>query len=321
MKTLLQKSGIALALVVSCLAVFSGTAKAAVVPPIAPTPCDTLYYESLSARAWLEAQREIVQNQNLILKPDSVMEYTCFDMFLGNLANRATNLLSENSGFGGNASNMDNALQDVVARALIAYGVGNFGHGASGYNLLGGHDAGNAIYHKFQNISGPTLNYNCDIMDRVWQAAKCIDMGTHYTIGPGPAGGVTTDGFFTFQEYADVTSVANAYDKRHRPRGCHASDLSAYKAKWNANLIAAYITPPYTKDPVRTYIQEITASSCAGSPCTCEVAPIPTGVTVTRAIETPLSYEDKVCVQPGCRYNPPGGKINGSVHAEGCYAR
>src|SRR5437016_4882806 len=44
------------------------------------TPCDPEYMDALEARAYLEAQREVAQNQNYILKPDSVLEYTCFDL-------------------------------------------------------------------------------------------------------------------------------------------------------------------------------------------------------------------------------------------------
>ena len=64
----------------STLAVFSGVFFAALlcssISYAQNSPCDPDYYESLEARAWLEAQREITQNQNLIYKPDSALEYT-----------------------------------------------------------------------------------------------------------------------------------------------------------------------------------------------------------------------------------------------------
>src|ERR1044072_4359830 len=52
----------------------------------ASTPCDPEYMDALEARAYLEAQREVAQNQNYILKPDSVLQYTCFDLFIGHFA-------------------------------------------------------------------------------------------------------------------------------------------------------------------------------------------------------------------------------------------
>ena len=50
------------------------------------SPCDPQYMDALEARAWLEAEREISQNKNLIYKPDSVLEYTCFAGFLNEAA-------------------------------------------------------------------------------------------------------------------------------------------------------------------------------------------------------------------------------------------
>ena len=38
---------------------------------IAPQPCDPQFFRQMESRAWLEAEREIMQNQNLIFKPDS----------------------------------------------------------------------------------------------------------------------------------------------------------------------------------------------------------------------------------------------------------
>jgi hypothetical protein len=76
-----------------CKTLFLTTATCALTFPIhafgqsAPAPaassCDPAYYDTLQSRAWLEAQREITQNQNLIFKPDSVLQYTCFDKHLG----------------------------------------------------------------------------------------------------------------------------------------------------------------------------------------------------------------------------------------------
>lgn len=52
----------------------------------ADEPCDPAYDRSLKAIGWLHGQREITQNQNLIFKPDSVFEYTCFKKLIDVLA-------------------------------------------------------------------------------------------------------------------------------------------------------------------------------------------------------------------------------------------
>ncbi|MGH1377552.1 MAG: hypothetical protein ACRBB3_01905 [Alphaproteobacteria bacterium] len=51
--------------------------------------CDPEFWDVLKDRAWMEAQRELTQNQNLIPRPDSVLEMTCFDSFLDELGSHA----------------------------------------------------------------------------------------------------------------------------------------------------------------------------------------------------------------------------------------
>src|SRR5690606_1147706 len=46
---------------------------------IAKQTCDTEVWKAMTQRAHLESEREIMQNQNLIFKPDSILHYTCFD--------------------------------------------------------------------------------------------------------------------------------------------------------------------------------------------------------------------------------------------------
>jgi hypothetical protein len=254
-------------------------------PAIASTPCDSTYYQTLSARAWLEAQREITQNQNLILKPDSVLEYTCFDMFLAELADHADEMFSETSQFGAplSTTSMDNALENLVGTSLRNFVSANFGY----YDMLGGHSAGVGINHTIPSpIAGGT--YTCDMMNQVWLAAKCINFASN------PA----EDGFYTFQEYSTQP------DKRYLPtRNCAA-------APWAANISTALTSPPWTPDPMQTYLAFIDPNNCAAGNAS-NIA-IPTGVAVTRTAVAPTSYNEHVCIIPGCRYDPaaPGCRPN-----------
>ncbi len=266
-------------------------------PVIADDPCDDLYYESLAARAWLEAQREITQNQNIILKPDSVFEYTCFDRLLWELADHADEMLSETDLFGTPLSNtsMDEALEDLVLASLQSYVDTNFGFYPGS---LGGHPAGSAVKHTVEGAIDAATPYSCDIMERVWQAAKCINFITEAEF----------DGFFTFEEYADPAAA----DKRHLPVACEP-----ITDNWRNNLIVALTSGPWTQDPLQTYIEEITPQECAGN-CPCNGEPIPTGLVIIGAgTDTP---EEHVCLQPGCRYHP-GGQLNNGNAAPGCYGR
>lgn len=271
---------------------------------IPDTACDPLYYETLASRAWLEAQREITQNQNLILKPDSVFEYTCFDLLVGELATHAQQMFSETSAFGTplGSTAMDQALSNLVLAPIASYTQANFPTVGS----LGGHTAGLAIKH-YISPSAPSTPYTCNIMERVWHAAKCINF----------ADNSARDGFFTFEEYAQ-----DPLDKRALPDLC-----APVTFQWATNITNALMTGPWTNDPVQVYMDEVAPQACAaGNNCPCDGAPIPTGLTVIRASDTGTtnSYQEHVCLQPGCRYHP-GGELTGSnppdSPAPGCYGR
>lgn len=244
---------------------------------IPDSPCDPKYYESLSARAWLEAEREITQNQNLILKPDSVLEYTCFDLFLRELAQHAQNMFSETSSLC--CTSMDNALDDLIGDSLINYINANYELKTSGgsYDLLGGHPAGMGIDHTPSHITGGA--YSCSIMRRVWQAAKCINMISN----------PMHDGFYTFEEYKS----APFGDNRYLPEAC-----PSVAGTFSANLGVALQSPPWADDPVDTFLDRIHPSACAIS------TPIPTGIVVNRPAVAPKIYNEHVCITPGCRYVP-----------------
>lgn len=310
-KLMLQRTCLQL-VSLSMLFISIGISDVKAVTVIPDSPCDALYYETLSARAWLEAQREITQNQNLILKPDSVFEYTCFDMLVKELADHGDEMLSETSAFGTplSSTSLDNSLQNLVISSLSAYHTANFGYYTG---LLGGHTAATAIFHNVpSSIGSIASSYTCDVMERVWQAAKCINFASNST----------TEGFYTLAEYADPLSI----DKRIFPTACSPLGLAP---QWAANLTTALTTGPWTNDPVQTYMAQLTPPTCpATGPCPCAGTgsigdPIPTGLRVVRTGTgtTVTDYEENVCLQPGCRYHP-GGVLYGTTTATaGCYGR
>ena len=260
------------------------TSPSKAVSVIADSPCDTLYYESLSARAWLEAQREISQNQNIILKPDSVFQYTCFDGLTRELASASSNMLSGTTAYGsplGGSSSFATALNELVNNSLITYIGNNFG--GSTYNLLSGHTAALGIYHTPNTVSSSGgAPYSCDIMARVWQAAKCINFVTNSN----------SDGFYTFGEYA------SGLDVRHLPNTC-----TPITGNWAGNLATGLTSGPWTNDPVKTYITLTEPDDCTGASCNCDGDPIPTGLTGVNKTY-PSGFAEHICLQPGCRYVP-----------------
>lgn len=256
--------------------------------PIAENPCDPKYFDSLEARAWLEAQREITQNQNLIFKPDSVLEYTCFDGYLKELADHADEMFSENFTRWGEIlpiTSMDNALQNLVVDAMNTYINENFEK--PGYDLLGGRLNEERIDHEGPfNVVGIGGSYECDIMNRVWMEAKCMDFIDN----------TTHDGFYTFAEYIDFGE-----DHRFLPTVCQpfiADD-------WQRNLDTALIQPagtPWIEEIIHPYIEELTHDFCGDS------IPLATGLKVRRPAGG-APYDEHACVPPGCHYVPGDGCV------------
>ena len=223
-------------------------------------------YDALAARAWLEAQREVTQNQNIIYKPDSVLEYTCFDMYLNELAQDAESMFSESQRWGGlgiSTSDMDIALTQLVGGPASTYQTSNFGH-----NSLGG--KGDAIRTLSGGISGGA--YNCTVMNAVWNQAKCRNFAED-----------PSEGFMTFDDLLK--------DPR---KGCTAP----------AALYANKLTQAYLKtenDTVKTYFSNFDFSQSNQCRDSLQIA---TGLTVERPSGLIEIYQEKVCLTPGCYYEP-----------------
>ncbi len=262
----------------------------------ASDPCDPNYYESLEARAWLEAQREITQNQNLIFKSDSVLEYTCFDRYLTELAAHARDMFSESNRWGSSAGNMGRSLSNVLGSALSSYDSSNFDH-----NLLGGRSR--SAYNLNGNISRGS--YSCNTMDQVWRLAKCMDFIDQASYSGTAAR--DNDAFFTFAEYAADP------DKRFLPSRCGGAN------QYQNNIDRATVdaSTPWAEDSVVTYLDYIyPASGGAGSQCGGAASAISTGLLIERSTPdngTVSRYGEKICVVPGCFFVPSGDYPNASI--------
>ncbi len=246
---------------------------------IADSPCDEDYYDAMVARATLEADREVTQNQNLIYKPDSVLDYTCFERHLGVLGTRAQDMFSETTRWGNDVlgSNQDEhmnvALRYLVEDALTSYISLNF-HGSGERHHLGGRASSQ---HRIPDGDVPNgESYSCSVMESVWMEAKCMD----FIDDPD------TDGFYTFDYY-----VSEA-DLRRLPSPCSGGP------DWAGNLADALNSPAWTDDPLVTYLNYFDASQCGS------LDEIPTGLEVERPIIDPQNYEEFVCIQPGCHWDP-----------------
>lgn len=260
-----------------------GAAQAGVTRPT----CDPVYWESLKDRAWLEAEREIIQNQNLIFKADSVLEYTCFDQLINTTGNNAGFLFSNSTFWGPIRSifSLNTALGNVVMNDTRGYLNSNFNH-----NFLGGRYSGLRT-SAFSASSNP-----CQVMRLVWERSKCWNF-----IEPAFA---DTDGFYTFQE------LAAQPDPRKYPTQCAGPGAGRWNTSHLRALNAASFAVPTTdlgggypfRDPLVIYFTNLIRPKL--NPGACGNGVVKTGVDVRL---TPgagaTTFPDGICTNPGCTYN------------------
>lgn len=287
------------------------------VPSAAGTPCDPHFWSTMKSRAWLEAQRELTQNQNLIFKPDSVFEYTCFKGFLDLMAGEGSNMFNETEHWDNSSLNdpsspdpalaFDKSLEDLVNEDLRGWLYSNFGYtrGHPDYfALLGGRlnaDAptfGSGIDYldPLDNPVG-SGNYTCSIMQNVWEEAKCMN----FVDVPDE------DNFFSFQDYV------GSDDKRFLPKRC-----DNINKRWQNNLENFIQDPKSTKNTTEWIEDDVILFTELLDPANCQKTRIKVGDYKKRLqpfIETgvfvkdknfPNGYEQKICTPPGCYYEPKG---------------
>ncbi len=124
----------------------TGVAAPAVASAI-DTACDANFMTRLRERAWGEAQREMMTNQQMIWKPDSVFHLGCYENFL--------------NGFNGAIGfyNNKNYVQTTVKNNVNTYLNANFNH-----NLGGG------------NLSNSPSTSSCGDIKKLWEAAECRNL-------------------------------------------------------------------------------------------------------------------------------------------------
>lgn len=258
------------------------------------TTCDPDIMQSIETRAWLEAEREVVQNANLIAKPDSVLEYSCFNQFLAVLGQQADGMFSDNTDVWRgtvdlvDSNGLDTALNNLVATPMNAYISNNFNH-----SYLGGR--GPAA------TGGPAgTTYTCSEMNTIWNFAKC----TNFAVRP-------EDSFLTFAQHAST-------DVRTLPQTCGAQD-----PRWETYIPAAFEDDrPWYETYDETYTEAFNETARMISPVGEQVGEPPEEVECHGPVFTGLVYyvsnrarQDGVCTNPGCYYAPGTGGGGGGGEA------
>ena len=322
-------------LLLSFLAILSVLTQAQPVnaqPVVAPQPCDPQFYKQMTSRAWLESEREIMQNQNLIFKADSVLEYTCFDRFANVTAHAGGNIFTHTAYFGGGALiprdqtyGLEHILQNIIGASLAIYRGSNFDHallGGRGHHVgldVGlGHPfssapaTGNSLGAEnqgtfFDPITLP-LDYACPVMAKVWETAKCLNFVHNDSF-------TDTDGYYPFTEIEcapgqDGCSAVAGYDTiietRKFPESM-ACDPAALGTRWHDERLLAEnsleLSPQLYEfqTPLGEIFLDVLDRTIPGL---CGRAGIETGVTVV--LSTGPAHEDGVCTNPGCTYTSGG---------------
>lgn len=246
---------------------------APVTPAQIPDSCDPDYMDVLNARSYVEAKREMETAQRIIVKPDSVLEYSCFHEEYLQFANWVNTF----SGYGvrsaGNPPEFDgtpppvrvmpvslsNSLDLVVYDSLVGF-LDSFSH-----------TYGGGAYPIFPNPAA-----GCNSMNIVWFTSKCQNFDPNWWV-----------------RFEDLAST----DIRVFPIPCLPTYDTDRTTNLNAAIPASYPSPALPAanggmDRLDAHLPWVTGA------CT---SPLQTGLSVTLRGGTVV--QDAVCVQPKCYFD------------------
>lgn len=233
--------------------------------------CDVALFDQMAERARWQGQRETVAVENLVYKPDSVMEYTCFTRFVDHIP---PNIRYASAGFFEDANGDDipdyivtydfstDPMNDLSINPAQNWMWSNFGH-----TYLGGRASPGTA-----TVAGGT-NYLCNAMDAVWELAKCQQFAPEEP----------EDGFYTLTDFLSAGIL-------RYPQQCTTPPTVAF------GKVPA--------DPI-----EVVYTSSGGNPADCGV-PVPTGQVITMQLDQndppgrPVTYNEKICPNITCTYVP-----------------
>ena len=271
---------------------------------IASQTCDTQVWKTMEARARIETEREIMQNQNLIFKPDSILSYVCFDKFAGHASENVGVLFTHTNYWQkeiipwGAPYGMDNAMQKVVIGSLTPYIQGNFNHaylGGRGQNIQ------NLGTPPQPTFSGKGGTYSCGEMAKVWAAAKCLNFMHNDEFGK-------TDGFHPFVTLTGQSNIAG-YDSikevRKFPTACGGEPIhdstweKAFRTSRNEKSFGDPNEQYKFGEPLQKNFKDVRDKIAPASEQKCG-QPVKTGITVILGPGNNKTHEDGVCTNPGC---------------------
>ena len=275
--------------------------------------CDITVQNQMKQQGWLEGQRELEMAQRLILKPDSVLEYSCFERIAKNFQNadsgsrwpggdpggRAWNFA--NYGGGSPPGNIGNAINGMVLNAFYPY-LNNFGH-----LFLGGTfaDEGGSF---LTGLADP--NALCNPHYWIWYLAKCVNVSWEEN---------TTDGHLN--HYFPLDKLANR-NLRNKPQSCPAANITARdQLVTDVQKMQTDFPDPEKPDPKKATAPYgvDNANRITGTPTGTKYSAILNGPNCGPLVKTGIKVQalsgggsgiqdDIVCITPGCY--PSGGSCS-----------
>ena len=288
--------------------------------PVPPT-CDPNFYDVMQARSIMEAKRDVEVSETFILKPDSVLELSCFDdrlteVFIGANKMFSDNIFSEHM--------FNNPVDEYLPKGKWAKYLPEISRDRITAPRADEKQTGlkvgpnpppyppGALESSGLDIALRTLVY--EVMREFLNVNFAhVYAGGTFTGGAGITPGVCNPmqlvwDFLKCQDYSKVMFLdfeqLALVDPRVKPSACVVPDRGN---QW-ASLIQASDTDPGGLggvEPVDLLLPLLDASQCG------RLTPISTGVTITR--NTPggqISYEDGVCSAPGCYFDPMANNCN-----------
>lgn len=306
--------------------------------------CDGNFMNQIYAKAYMEASREVILNEQLIHKPDSVLEYTCFDQFIALTAHNAGPIFSEADTFDSrdvdletaddsdtttysvnyDDDHLDTVLDTLLLDTLEDYITNNFAH-----TFLGGETT---IDNSMNLTSIGGNSYDCSHMQTVWELAKCRDFGeddqffnftTLSTEDPRILINECSPGYSMASGSGSNTPMTITENDR-----CPAAGGGPYA---NTNITNDIIRVAnnceflfVVYDGILRYFEHLRApNSTIGSVTYNCLPPIPTGLTVrirqhtlvndpaagqlAVVTSTDATHDDMFCPNPGCWYDYSAG--------------
>ncbi len=272
---------------------------------VLPASCDSEFYDVMEARATLQAKRDVEMAQTIILKPDSVLEYSCFMNRLIEVSGVAGKIFSGNvkpplfqeppMTYTPSGPYLPTIDEDAVTAPNSGQSEVKVGPNPPGGDLHAdrlGNALGLLVTASLNEFMYPAFGHTfaggtyagevsdvCEPMRLVWDFLRCKNFDPNL--------------FMTFEELVDN-------DRRTHPVVCADTNRTSV---WQDNIDKSYAAPgdPGGAEPVITYLDKLDSANCSS------LGPIKTGIQVYRLdrgdSKWKIIHDDAVCVAAGCYYD------------------